>query len=383
MVRRIPGLPRHPAGQTAAARPDADQRTPPATVAGVRARIGREALAGLVAALLLAGCTSTATEPLSSVTPASEAPGMSSTPFLDLPDDELPQVRGEAGVRPQVTIPERPAPTGSAKRVIRQGTGEAVAPGDVIMTHFVGMTWAEHRLFDESWDDGIPVAFSLGVGASIPAWDEGLVDVPVGSRVLLEVAPDKGYGADGLPESDITATDTLVYVVDILGRHGPQDGSTGPAVPTPPDLPIVGDADDGTPLVSIDPMAPPPPTLRTAVVLEGAGPAVRAGEVLVLQFSAATWRSARTFTSTWQAGSPEAVRLGQGTALAPGAEKALVGIRTGSRVLVTVPPAQGYGDKGLPEAEVRPGDTLVYLIDVLGAYAPVRGTGVVTGEPEG
>jgi len=31
------------------------------------------------------------------------------------------------------------------------------------------------------------------------------------------VPPDKGYGADGQPQAGIKGTDTMVFVVDILG----------------------------------------------------------------------------------------------------------------------------------------------------------------------
>jgi peptidylprolyl isomerase len=37
--------------------------------------------------------------------------------------------------------------------------------------------------------------------------------------VLLVVPPDKGYGATGQPQAGIGATDTLVFVVDILDAY--------------------------------------------------------------------------------------------------------------------------------------------------------------------
>ncbi|MFM8305267.1 MAG: FKBP-type peptidyl-prolyl cis-trans isomerase [Actinomycetota bacterium] len=39
----------------------------------------------------------------------------------------------------------------------------------------------------------------------------------MGSQVLLVLPPDKGYGASGQPSAGIAGTDTLVFVVDILG----------------------------------------------------------------------------------------------------------------------------------------------------------------------
>ena len=64
--------------------------------------------------------------------------------------------------------------------------------------------------------DDAPVAFPIGVGRLIKGWDQGLVGVPQGSRVLLVVPPDLGYGAKGSAPK-IPGNATLVFVVDVLG----------------------------------------------------------------------------------------------------------------------------------------------------------------------
>lgn len=56
----------------------------------------------------------------------------------------------------------------------------------------------------------------IGAGQLIPGFDEGLVGQTVGSRVLLVIPPDKGYGTAGNSQAGISGTDTLVFVVDIL-----------------------------------------------------------------------------------------------------------------------------------------------------------------------
>jgi len=49
----------------------------------------------------------------------------------------------------------------------------------------------------------------------MPGWEKGLLGQTVGSRILLVVPPDDGYGRAGKPPT-IGATDTMVFVVDIL-----------------------------------------------------------------------------------------------------------------------------------------------------------------------
>jgi peptidylprolyl isomerase len=51
----------------------------------------------------------------------------------------------------------------------------------------------------------------------VPGWDQGLVGEKVGSRVILEIPPALGYGKQGNEQAGIKGTDTLFFVVDILG----------------------------------------------------------------------------------------------------------------------------------------------------------------------
>ncbi len=56
----------------------------------------------------------------------------------------------------------------------------------------------------------------------------------------------------------------------------------------------------------------------------------------------------------------------------PGWDTGLVGQTVGSRVLLVVPPAQGYGEAGNPPT-IAGDDTLVFVVDILGAYGPSQG----------
>ncbi len=74
-------------------------------------------------------------------------------------------------------------------------------------------------MFDSSWKRGQPFGFTIGASPSqvILGWDKGLAGQTVGSRVLLVIPPADGYGKTGSPQAGIKGTDTLVFVVDILG----------------------------------------------------------------------------------------------------------------------------------------------------------------------
>ncbi|GAA4220264.1 peptidylprolyl isomerase [Streptosporangium album] len=105
-----------------------------------------------------------------------------------------------------------------AKTVIK-GTGPEVKSGQSILVQYAGKIWGSDVEFDSSWSrGGQPIMFQIGTGKVIKGWDQGLVGVPVGSRVLLSIPPDLGYGKQGSGDK-IKGTDTLVFLVDVVAAY--------------------------------------------------------------------------------------------------------------------------------------------------------------------
>jgi peptidylprolyl isomerase len=121
--------------------------------------------------------------------------------------------------KPTLAIPKSDPPTKLSVTTLIKGDGPAVAKGQELVVQYLGEIWSSSKEFDSSWQRGQPTAFTVGVGQLIQAWDDGLVGVPVGSRVLIVAPPDSAYGAAGQPSAGIAGTDTLVFVVDVLGAY--------------------------------------------------------------------------------------------------------------------------------------------------------------------
>jgi peptidylprolyl isomerase len=282
---------------------------------------------------------------------------------------DLPEVTGRAGSTPQLADGTGDPPSGLVAETLSEGEGEEVAKGDLLVAHYVGQTW-QGKTFDSSWQRGQPAAFPIGVGQVIKGWDEALVGVPAGSRVELSVPPSKGYGKQGNAQAGIEGDDTLVFVVDVLGSHGADDGASGSPVRGSggETIPVeVGGPASGRPEVSVDKKATAPSGLTTRTLVRGDGPKVTKGQTLVTQYEGVTLDDGKTFDSSWQRGQPAAFPIGVGQVI-KGWDEALVGVRVGSRVLVSIPPEKGYGKKGNPQAGIEGDDTLVFVVDVLGAY---------------
>jgi peptidylprolyl isomerase len=96
-----------------------------------------------------------------------------------------------------------------------KGKGPVVKSGQTIYVEYVGQIYPDGKVFDSSWSRG---AFGTKIGeqAVIKGWDQGLVGQRVGSRVVLTIPSELGYGSSGSSDGTIKADQSLIFAVDIL-----------------------------------------------------------------------------------------------------------------------------------------------------------------------
>ena len=116
--------------------------------------------------------------------------------------------------RPTVTIPDEAPPTELKIAVLKKGDGAEVPPASDVIVHYQGINWNTKEIFDESWARGEPSPFNTA--QVIAGFTKAIEGQTVGSQVIVIIPPAEGYGEAGRPPS-IGGTDTLVFVVDILG----------------------------------------------------------------------------------------------------------------------------------------------------------------------
>ncbi|MDR3201586.1 MAG: FKBP-type peptidyl-prolyl cis-trans isomerase [Bifidobacteriaceae bacterium] len=131
---------------------------------------------------------------------------------------EMPEATGSFGASPTLAFPAGGPPAGLHARVLEDGAGPLVQAGQTITVNYHGQVW-DGKVFDSSYRRGEPVGFPIGVGAVIAGWDRALVGKTVGSRVLVSIPPEQGYGRRGMPAAGIGGGDTLVFVVDIISAR--------------------------------------------------------------------------------------------------------------------------------------------------------------------
>ena len=110
------------------------------------------------------------------------------------------------------------------------------------------------------------------------------------------------------------------------------------------------------------PDTPAPADLEVEPLVLGEGDVVEAGDEIEVDYLGQVWGGS-VFDNSYDRGAPARFPIGVG-AVIRGWDEALVGASVGSRVLVSIPPHLGYGERGVPQAGIRGGDTLVFVVDV-------------------
>ncbi|MEU9442027.1 FKBP-type peptidyl-prolyl cis-trans isomerase [Streptomyces sp. NPDC048304] len=151
--------------------------------------------------------------------------------------------------------------------------------------------------------------------------------------------------------------------------------SPSPSVSTAPppkivDAPlpaITGGTKSGEkPAVAKGPGAPSK-DLAVKTVIAGGGRAVAENDFIQANYLGQIWDTGKVFDNSYDRKSPLVMQLAQGSII-DGWRYGLAGKKTGSRVLMAVPPTWGYGKEGNPQAGIKGTDTLVFVIDLIESF---------------
>lgn len=100
-------------------------------------------------------------------------------------------------------------------QITKEGDGATYPKkGQTVVMHYTG-TLQDGKKFDSSRDRGKPFETKIGVGQVIKGWDEGVPQMSVGSKAILTISPDYGYGAAGI-KGVIPGNAVLIFDVELL-----------------------------------------------------------------------------------------------------------------------------------------------------------------------
>ena len=309
----------------------------------------------LLGGAVLAGCGSSSSSSKSSSSSSSSAGANSSV-----------TATGAFGKAPTVSIPKAKAGTKLAVKTLIQGTGTTLTKADAMAANFVLYFWSgtTSSLKANTYTSNPTV---IG-GTMLPGLETALIGKKVGSRVLAVIPPAEGYGTSGNSQLGITGSTTLVFVIDVLKSYSDTASASGTQVSNGGgDLPTVTAKAGSAPTLTFS-STKPPAGLVAKTLIKGNGPKVVKGDYVIAQYTGYIWRTKAVFGSSWSSGSPFGFLIGASPEqVIPGWDKGLEGQTVGSRVMLSIPPAEGYGSAGNSDAGIKGTDSLVFVVDIIDA----------------
>lgn len=322
----------------------------------MRSVITRSLAALALPVLLVAGCASADPQPTAAGATTQAAPA----------ELKSVEVTGDVGKKPTVTLASKPTTVSSSGTVVvKPGTGDTIAKGQRVTVDYLLLNGKDGKEADTSFGKG-PANFLADPAKLMPGLANGMIGQKLGSRVLVGVTPAEGFGPEGNSQLGFAKDDALLFVLDLKSAKTPLTTATGTAVEPAAGLPTVAVDAKGVPTVTV-PKTAPPTKLVVQPLIKGNGPKVTAGQTLSAAYVGVNYRTGKAFDSSYKSGQLLERPIGVGQ-LVPGFDKAIVGQTVGSRVLMVLPPAEGYGKAGNSAAGIKGTDTLVFVVDVLDAY---------------
>lgn len=112
------------------------------------------------------------------------------------------------------------------------------------------------------------------------------------------------------------------------------------------------------------PDGPVPSDLEITDIWEGDSAEAKAGDIVNVHYVGVSFSSGEEFDTSWDRGNPIAFQLGAGQVIA-GWDQGVRGMKVGGRRKLVIPPHLGYGDRGAGGGRIAPGETLIFVCDLI------------------
>jgi len=314
--------------------------------------LGATVLAGSII-LSLAACTSSPTI----------AAGCSPT-VAGSASDAI-KVSGAFGKAPTVTDVKGSSAKSTERTVSIEGKGAVAISGGSVTVNYTVYNGTTGKVIDTTgYGKAKAVPVTLGKGQEIPGLLKALQCSTPGSRVVAVIPPADAFGKAGQSTLGVGAKDSIVFVLDV-------DTVKVAVKTTVLDAPnstfpkVTFDAKTGAPTVA-KPSGAEPKDLSIAYLSKGTGKIVASGDSVTVNYTGVIWGTGKVFDSSWTRGTPATFVTSE---VVPGFGTALVGQPVGSKVIVIIPPAEGYGTSGNSGAGISGTDDLVFVVQIISTKA--------------
>jgi len=270
---------------------------------------------------------------------------------------------GGTAKAPKVAVPENFSVEKTTTKVIKQGSGDKLVTGDLAKIAFVAYNGRTGKQFDTSYGGRTPLTIDLSKDKSLAGFIKALKGQRVGTRLLAAIPPIDGFGT-ARPEVGLNQSDTMVFYLNILEKVG--KAATGKAQALPAEVPTVvvtGGRPTGFKKTASTPAALTESSAHIAI--QGEGSKVPKGGTVVAHYLGQVFPQGAVFDASWDRGAPATFPL---TSVIKCWQNLLPGVPIGSRVVLQCTADDAYGDSPQPGGKIKPGDALLFVVDVLDAY---------------
>ncbi|WP_304523663.1 FKBP-type peptidyl-prolyl cis-trans isomerase [Actinocorallia sp. API 0066] len=112
------------------------------------------------------------------------------------------------------------------------------------------------------------------------------------------------------------------------------------------------------------PEGAPPANLEITDLIVGDGEEAKPGHLVSVHYVGVAFSTGEEFDASWNRGDTFEFPLGGGRVI-KGWDMGVAGMKVGGRRKLVIPPHLGYGQRGAGAA-IRPGETLIFVVDLLG-----------------
>ena len=274
------------------------------------------------------------------------------------------KVEGDVGTAPEVTFDGQVDASETTTEVLVEGDGPELAAGDQVLTHlWFGNGFTQEKAFS-TYDQEKPELVTIDEKTLSPVFREGIEGQTVGSRVMVAAPASEAFGEQGNPQLGIGNKDTVVVVLDLMSDV--LEEPSGESAKAPSWAPEHRREGRRTHRLRLQGGLRSPATSSAAPSsCKGDGAKVEKGQTIVVDYLGQVFDGKKPFDESFSK-EPTSFQIGVG-AVVPGWDKTLVGKKVGSRVVMAIPPEDGYGKKGNPQAGIKGDDTLYFVVDILAA----------------
>ncbi len=315
--------------------------------------IGAVVLAGTLAISLAACSSSTTSSSGCTVTKSGSA-------------SDAVKVSGKFGAKPTIAGTKGLTVKTTERTVtVDGGKGTAATTGSTVTLNYTVYNGTSGKVIDTTgYGKSKAVSLAIDKTQEITGLYKAVLCSTPGTRVVAVIPPSDAFGSSGQTSLGITAKDSIVFVLDVNTVKQP----TKTKVLDAPDSTfpkVTFDAKTGAPTIAT-PAGSQPTELKVAYLKKGTGATVKSGDSVTVNYTGIIWATGKVFDSSWTSGKPATFVTSQ---VVTGFGKALVGQAVGSKVIVIIPPADGYGSGGQASAGISGTDDLVFVIQIISAKA--------------